>query len=70
MKEENKKALHLVKPCCRNCKFKCMVLFSEEDRRKVNTEFWQLDWKEKRSFIMNSTESKSPKRKTEGSKKK
>ncbi|VEN48358.1 unnamed protein product [Callosobruchus maculatus] len=54
---------------CTNCKFKCNSFFSEEDRTRTNQEFWELNWKEKRTFVMNSTENKTPKRKVEGSRK-
>ncbi|CAH1103138.1 unnamed protein product [Psylliodes chrysocephalus] len=59
----------VVVSCHQNCKFKCTNAFSEEQRERINKEFWQLNLKEQKSFVMNSTECKIPSRKTEGSKK-
>lgn len=71
IKKEKIRSLHkVVVSCHQNCKFKCMNAFSNEQRVKINEEFWQLNIKEQKSFVMNSTECKIPRRKTEGSKKK
>lgn len=69
IKQKKRISLHTVRPSCVNCKFKCHSFFSEQDRTKTNQEFWKLNWKEKRTFVMNSTENKIPRRKVEGSKK-
>ncbi|CAH1997778.1 unnamed protein product [Acanthoscelides obtectus] len=62
-------SLHKVREGCINCKLKCRTFFTEEERNTTNHEFWKLDWKGKRTFVMNSTENRTPKRKVEGSKK-
>lgn len=54
--------IQLYKDTYLNCKFKCHSFFSEEDKTKLNQE---LNWKDKRMFVMNSTENKIPRRKVE-----
>ena len=66
MKIEEMRESHGVLPPC-NCKRKCMNKFSEEQRAKINTEFWQLNWNERKLFVINSVRHSKVGRRTSGS---
>lgn len=69
VKQTKIRNMHSVKKGCQSCKFKCTQFISEDERQIINKEFWSLNWKEKRAYVMSSTENTIPKRKTEGSRK-
>jgi len=53
MKYEQMREKHGVLPPC-NCKRNCISKFSDEQRYKINAEFWQLNWNERKLFVINS----------------
>ena len=53
MKYEQMREKHGVLPPC-NCKRNCISKFSDEQRHKINAEFWQLNWNERKLFVINS----------------
>ncbi|CAH2020491.1 unnamed protein product [Acanthoscelides obtectus] len=46
------------------CKIRCSVLFSEDHRREIHNQFWELSHAERRSFVLSSCERLEIKRRT------
>lgn len=44
------------KDCANHCRFKCSKNFTEEDRKKIFSKFWDLDQTEQKHFINKTTE--------------
>ena len=51
-------------PCLAECKRKCTTKLTEEQRAKLNGEFWQLNWHERKLFVCNSCNRKPVSRRT------
>lgn len=49
------KEQHPVLPPCdaAKCRRKCVSKITEMQRNNINSQFWNLNWKERRSFILN-----------------
>lgn len=54
------------KDCTEKCIYKCAKKISEEDRNQIFTDYYKLDAKEKRMFILNTTERSNPERRRKG----
>ena len=67
MKLEQMRANHgVLPPCHSECKRKCNGKFSEEQRVKLNAEFWQLNWYNRKLFVINTCKRKPVSRRTAG----
>ena len=67
MHRESMIAKHRMRaPCPDSCKRKCFSKFSESQRQKLNTEFWNLSWYERRIFISSGVKRHAVTRKTAG----
>jgi len=60
------KEKHAVKPGCSSekCKKKCTTKISEERRNEINCLYWELNWIEQKSFVLNSLSRTGVKRRT------
>lgn len=57
-KNNKRKKARSVKTPCNNCRFKCTSLITEEERKEIFDEYWNLgDLKLQRHYIYNRTES-------------
>ncbi|CAG9838458.1 unnamed protein product [Diabrotica balteata] len=46
---------------CNNCKFKCTLKFTEEDRISISSNYWELDYLRQKDFILSCVISHLPK---------
>ncbi|XP_039282015.1 uncharacterized protein LOC120350888 [Nilaparvata lugens] len=52
--------------CLESCRLQCRKNISEEDRVNINSQFWDLAYAERKSFVLNMCERLSVKRRTSG----
>lgn len=46
------------------CKLKCSDRFDDEQRNKINSEYWKLNWEQQKSFILHQCSRNNVKRRT------
>lgn len=49
--EQNKLKHHVKTSCADTCKKKCTESFTDDERKNINTQYWQMTFSEKRNFI-------------------
>ncbi|KAG8283048.1 hypothetical protein J6590_023578 [Homalodisca vitripennis] len=54
LKEEQVQVQHLVLPPCQDCKKGCVNEIDENQRQKINSQFWNSSWTERNTFMLNS----------------
>lgn len=54
------------KDCIEKCIYKCSRKISDEDRKQIFSDYYKLDAKEKRMFILSTTEKCNPERRRKG----
>lgn len=57
-------------PCAHTCKRKCSTIISEDQRKKLNADFWKLTWYERRVLIVAGVKSHAVGRRSTGGKSK
>lgn len=65
-KKNETKAKHDVKQGCsiNECKKQCITKINEERRKEINTMYWDLNWSEQKSFVLQSLSRSDIKRRT------